>query len=302
MNYLPEEVKDGNSNFDEAQEILSNTYYSFNFQNESDIDYYHFTTTFANYYSITPGSRSFDISVYSMNKTLIKHISYNELSVETFYVEKDVYIVASANLSAGTYNLKLNINNTYKGESYTSVRSYKSYYGQKPRVLNSTIDFNVYLDDSFKSSYSEFDRGNLINLYEDAVSEINKLGYIRFVKTPVDQASIKIYYNKYDSNGNELGKDAGLTEYITNTRKTKLWYSIITYNSDLFSKIVDASPDDLYNNALFVVIHELLHSIGLEHTKSSNDDYNQENVMYFEDRIYKNFGAYDIASYRKLWG
>lgn len=302
LSYLPEEVKDGNSNFDEAQDIVSNENYSFNFQNENDIDYYHFSTSFANYYSITPGSRSFDLSVYSMDKTLIKHISYNRLAIETFYVEDDVYLVASANTSAGTYNFMVNVNNTHNGESYTNVKSYKSYYGQKTRMLNSVINFNVYLDDSFKNSYSEFARSNLINLYEDAVTEINKLGYVRFVETPIDQASIKIFYNKCDSNGILLGKKVGLTEYITNSKKTKLWYSIITYNSELFSETVNAELDNLYNNALYVIIHELLHSIGLNHTESSNTDYNKQNVMYFENRIYKKFGAYDIASYRKLWG
>lgn len=57
-----------------------------------------------------------------------------------------------------------------------------------------------------------------------------------------------------------------------------------------------------YNDALNVVIHELLHSIGLDHTESSNTSANISNVMYYSNHQYKKFGAFDIASYRKLWG
>lgn len=143
----------------------------------------------------------------------------------------------------------------------------------------------------------------MTTLYNNAINEIHKLGYIRFRQTNESIASIKIFYSKYNINGNLMGEDLGETTPVPNRWKTKINSSSIVYNSDEFGKIDNRISEDLrYNNALYVIIHELLHSIGLDHTNSSDSDYNECNVMYFENRVYKQFGAFDIASYRKLWG
>lgn len=305
LTYLPEVVPDGNSNFSQAISISENVKYTYTFSNESDFDYYYFSPTFANYYSIIQSGKAYCISIYKKDQSYSNYLSDSDInSHKTFYIDEPVYLCIQACQASGSYSFTLNTDNTYNGLSYTSTFNYKSYYGQKIRNLTEETYFNVYLDDSLKNGFSKVANANMTTLYNDAINEIHKLGYIRFRQTDESIASIKIYYSEYNINGNLFDeKTYGETTFTPNRWKNKVNYSNIVYNSTKFSSFENSNNESkYYYNALYVVMHELLHSIGLDHTKSSDADYNERNVMYFEDRVYKQFGAFDIASYRKLWG
>lgn len=140
----------------------------------------------------------------------------------------------------------------------------------------------------------------IIDLYNDGINEIHKLGHVRFKETNESTSSIKIYYWDYKTNGDLLEeRTLGLITPILNKWKNKVNYSTIVYNSRLFSL---KHSDYSYNYFLNVIIHELLHSIGLTHIESENEVYNCWNVMNHTNSDYIHFGAFDIASYRKLWG
>lgn len=135
LTYLPEEVKDGNSNFNEAISINANTKYSYTFSNESDFDYYYFEPIYVNFYSISQSGMNFCISVYGKDKTCINYISSSDINDhKTFYLDEPVYLCIQATKSSGNYSFILNVDNIYNGLSYTSTLDYKSYYGQKQEV------------------------------------------------------------------------------------------------------------------------------------------------------------------------
>lgn len=299
--YIPEEVPDGNSDFSDAITIKEDVKYTYTFQNESDIDYYYFSPDFANYYSITSLNNNFSATFYNKNKEYIGDIEKCEQNAN-IYLENDTYILLSASGHSGNYSFKINENNTYEGFSYTHVMSQKKFYGIKRANLTSLTYINVYIDDSMAKGYSTIANYPMLTLYYNAIEEINKLGYIRFKESKESEASIKIYYGENKVDGTKLDDNIlGLTTFDYGFRKVKS--STIVYNSTRFSGDKSISFYN-YECALQTVIHELLHSIGLDHIESSNDKANEENVMYYKivNDGYKKFGAFDIASYREVWG
>lgn len=299
--YLPENAPDGNSSFKEAKTIEAGNVYTFNFQNESDIDYYYFSPKYINYFSIVPSKNEFDVTLYSKEQKYIEFISYEELSEnKTLYLTDPIYIVLSSNGYNGNYSFSIKENNTYDGVSYTSVMSEKTFYGVKRAKLQKITYFKVYIDTTMSQGYSSVAGNSTYTLYEDAIKEIYKLGFIRFKEVKESEANIKIYYKDTDPNGDKLSDNLlGVTTYKCGYKKVKS--STIVYNSSRFNG--NSTINFMkYSDALNVVIHELLHSIGLDHTQSSNTSANVSNVMYYSNTQYEKFGAFDIASYRKLWG
>lgn len=301
LTYLPEEVPDGNSSFSDAISIKEGVTYTYDFQNENDIDYYCFSSEFANYYTITSLNNSFDVNFYSKDKEHLKYISYSNLNTNA-YVYDFVYITLCANGSNGNYSFSINKNNTYEGMAYYNVKSEKKFYGIKRGNLTTLTYINVFIDQTMAAGYSSVADYPMLTLYYDAVREINKLGYIRFKESKENEASIKIYYGENKADGTKLeDKVLGNTTYNFGYKKIKS--STIVFNSSRFSGNKSSNFKE-YKNALCVVIHELLHSIGINHMESANEKSNKKNVMYYsilEDN-YEKFGAFDIASYRKLWG
>ena len=299
--------------------LLNNSFYDGVFSSRNDYDYYYYTSSFVrcvyvDIFDYSTSTNDVEIYIYKNSSTnmVASYVDSEQKTYSNFhdllvYVEPGdtLYIKVRATSQPTPYSISViespsfaQISTLAIDYNYTNV----SYYGGNNNIrlvyYNNIYSFNNVIPNSSTTFLSALnDASNLINSMSNGcnlvVSNTTDNNYVNIYVVLAPQDIIQNL-----GTGNEYGVIIAACDgkfiysNLSNTYNYSATAIFISY--DYFVSINGSSN---INGVKTIMMHEILHALGLSHANNSDDI-----MYYFYSSNMLHLTENDIASFRAIWG